>query len=206
MKTARVADLWLAGIESLLLFARIQMTYHVKIIIFRFFQSSKTGKSMDKVQETRSRYNSQEYPHHQSCPSKNDNHKIQILKLLLASFLVLYFELVIIRYLSTEIRIFAYMKNLPLIASFFGIGLGMVRRSPPKVLWRLFPFIAFLLFFQISFAPLLNLTHTPFPAKDYYVYGTKNISGMKDALDRKSTRLNSSHSQISYAVFCLKKN
>src|SRR2546427_8741407 len=27
----------------------------------------------------------------------------------------------------------------------------------------------------------------------------------QDALDRKSTRLNSSHSQISYAVFCLKK-
>src|SRR5256886_2906251 len=27
----------------------------------------------------------------------------------------------------------------------------------------------------------------------------------KDNLDRKSTRLNSSHSQISYAVFCLKK-
>src|SRR2546430_11494748 len=27
----------------------------------------------------------------------------------------------------------------------------------------------------------------------------------KNLLDRKSTRLNSSHSQISYAVFCLKK-
>src|SRR5688572_31002408 len=27
----------------------------------------------------------------------------------------------------------------------------------------------------------------------------------RDARDRKSTRLNSSHSQISYAVFCLKK-
>src|SRR2546430_6305576 len=27
----------------------------------------------------------------------------------------------------------------------------------------------------------------------------------RDATDRKSTRLNSSHSQISYAVFCLKK-
>src|SRR5206468_12469296 len=26
-----------------------------------------------------------------------------------------------------------------------------------------------------------------------------------DAIDRKSTRLNSSHDQISYAVFCLKK-
>src|SRR3989475_5551904 len=35
-----------------------------------------------------------------------------------------------------------------------------------------------------------------------------NLEGEGDALfggDRKSTRLNSSHSQISYAVFCLKK-
>src|SRR5688572_32444079 len=30
-------------------------------------------------------------------------------------------------------------------------------------------------------------------------------SPIKPAQDRKSTRLNSSHSQISYAVFCLKK-
>src|SRR2546430_9910706 len=29
--------------------------------------------------------------------------------------------------------------------------------------------------------------------------------GLPCAVDRKSTRLNSSHSQISYAVFCLKK-
>src|SRR2546430_12706406 len=29
--------------------------------------------------------------------------------------------------------------------------------------------------------------------------------GLRDERDRKSTRLNSSHSQISYAVFCLKK-
>src|SRR2546430_12402988 len=31
------------------------------------------------------------------------------------------------------------------------------------------------------------------------------IAGRAMWLDRKSTRLNSSHSQISYAVFCLKK-
>src|SRR5256886_8051829 len=30
-------------------------------------------------------------------------------------------------------------------------------------------------------------------------------SALRRAKDRKSTRLNSSHSQISYAVFCLKK-
>src|SRR2546427_12204231 len=34
-------------------------------------------------------------------------------------------------------------------------------------------------------------------------YGATHVSG--PMRDRKSTRLNSSHSQISYAVFCLKK-
>src|SRR2546427_7904009 len=33
----------------------------------------------------------------------------------------------------------------------------------------------------------------------------RSISAPKLEKDRKSTRLNSSHSQISYAVFCLKK-
>src|SRR2546430_12331916 len=33
----------------------------------------------------------------------------------------------------------------------------------------------------------------------------QHIAVTESRLDRKSTRLNSSHSQISYAVFCLKK-
>src|SRR5438270_4028135 len=33
----------------------------------------------------------------------------------------------------------------------------------------------------------------------------RRSTGLLDRRDRKSTRLNSSHSQISYAVFCLKK-
>src|SRR2546430_4115110 len=35
--------------------------------------------------------------------------------------------------------------------------------------------------------------------------GMPRASSGASTLDRKSTRLNSSHSQISYAVFCLKK-
>src|SRR5688572_32130909 len=35
--------------------------------------------------------------------------------------------------------------------------------------------------------------------------GLERAAGGEGATDRKSTRLNSSHSQISYAVFCLKK-
>src|SRR3712207_2225140 len=34
--------------------------------------------------------------------------------------------------------------------------------------------------------------------------GAAGIYGMQDNVDRKSTRLNSSHANISYAVFCLK--
>src|SRR5688572_31456724 len=36
-------------------------------------------------------------------------------------------------------------------------------------------------------------------------YRKTKCSEVAPGLDRKSTRLNSSHSQISYAVFCLKK-
>src|SRR2546430_5166859 len=37
------------------------------------------------------------------------------------------------------------------------------------------------------------------------ISGCKVGKGSAESEDRKSTRLNSSHSQISYAVFCLKK-
>src|SRR2546430_8178980 len=39
----------------------------------------------------------------------------------------------------------------------------------------------------------------------YCLLQADSVAPGADQLDRKSTRLNSSHSQISYAVFCLKK-
>src|SRR2546427_12996623 len=74
-------------------------------------------------------------------------------------------------------------------------------------------------------AILMNLAFgTPVNFKDVYVEGIASIAPLDIAYatefgytikllaiakmherDRKSTRLNSSHSQISYAVFCLKK-
>ena len=100
----------------------------------------------------------------------------KVLKLFLASFLALYFELVVIRYLSTEIRVFAYLQNVPLIASFLGIGLGMIWGHQGKRLKRAFPFVAAALFLLIGYAPQLDLTHLPFPGIDYMVWG-----GQKDA-------------------------
>src|SRR2546430_16278107 len=76
----------------------------------------------------------------------------------------------------------------------------MIRRPPRSTL---FPYttlfrsrrrasLAMLLFAAVVVLPALAHASPPDPS---WVAG----------LDRKSTRLNSSHSQISYAVFCLKK-
>src|SRR5258707_9103411 len=40
---------------------------------------------------------------------------------------------------------------------------------------------------------------------DVWLKRVKNLTSMPVCRDRKSTRLNSSHANISYAVFCLKK-
>jgi spermidine synthase len=45
-------------------------------------------------------------------------------KLALISFLSLFLEMLMIRWISSEIRVFAYLKNFVLIACFLGFGLG----------------------------------------------------------------------------------
>src|SRR5690349_23722851 len=46
------------------------------------------------------------------------------LNLVLVSVLSLFLELLMIRWVSSEIRIFAYFKNFVLVACFLGFGLG----------------------------------------------------------------------------------
>src|SRR5690349_13552339 len=69
-----------------------------------------------------------------------------------------------------------------------------------------------LLFVRSASAPCLERTCVPRPGLLVKIIGVENQgfpSGIEDTavgfLDRKSTRLNSSHVEISYAVFCLKK-
>src|SRR2546430_10499865 len=69
----------------------------------------------------------------------------------------------------------------------------MIRRPPRSTL---FPYTTL---FRSLIDSGLPADYTPPP-------GTPPRENEKNVLeDRKSTRLNSSHSQISYAVFCLKK-
>ncbi len=94
-----------------------------------------------------------------SDESRNDSLRGSV-KLFLASIAALYFELLTIRYLSTEVRVFANLKNLPLIASFLGIGLGMIHGKPGKKLAAAFPFAGLLFFSVIRYAAYLHLPAT----------------------------------------------
>jgi hypothetical protein len=62
-------------------------------------------------------------------------------------------------------------KNLSLVASFFGIGLGMILGRSPKTMKRFFGLFAGLLFTLITFAPILRLTHLPVPGHQYEMFG-----------------------------------
>lgn len=71
---------------------------------------------------------------HLICMKNLFSEKILPRQLIIISFLVLFLELLIIRVVSTEIRIFAYMGNLLLLTIFISSGLGMfIQRKLP--LW-----------------------------------------------------------------------
>src|SRR2546430_13359058 len=72
----------------------------------------------------------------------------------------------------------------------------MIRRPPRSTL---FPYTTL---FRSSLMWLSNKARTQ---GERFAHSPRNRQDIFPALDRKSTRLNSSHSQISYAVFCLKK-
>ncbi len=54
----------------------------------------------------------------------SDNGGASYWQLLVVSFLSLFLELLLIRWVSSEVRIFAYFKNFVLVACFLGFGLG----------------------------------------------------------------------------------
>src|SRR5688572_31678425 len=80
----------------------------------------------------------------------------------------------------------------------------MIRRPPRSTL---FPYTT--LFRSCEANDALIYRETEGFAQRVAQFGTIPVSmdrlPISRGLDRKSTRLNSSHSQISYAVFCLKK-
>src|SRR6266536_6447415 len=74
----------------------------------------------------------------------------------LISILGLFLETLFIRWIGTEIRIFAYLQNTILVACFLGLGLGMFTSSKSIEIKRcLIPLTAFLLLMAIPAARLV---------------------------------------------------
>src|SRR2546429_6016807 len=78
----------------------------------------------------------------------------------------------------------------------------MIRRPPSSTL---FPYTTLFRSHMRPETTLDALAKLPPAFKKDGTVTAGNASGIVDGGDRKSTRLNSSHGYISYAVFCLKK-
>ncbi|HSG49441.1 MAG TPA: hypothetical protein VLA43_16595, partial [Longimicrobiales bacterium] len=57
------------------------------------------------------------------------------LELVAASFVVLFQELVLIRWLPVEVRLVGYFPNLILLSAFLGLGVGALRAKERSLLW-----------------------------------------------------------------------
>src|SRR5688572_33035110 len=82
----------------------------------------------------------------------------------------------------------------------------MIRRPPRSTL---FPYTTLFRSIDIPTSPWRNAEQLRDPSGERPscppARSIAHVQTPRDDADRKSTRLNSSHSQISYAVFCLKK-
>ena len=93
--------------------------------------------------------------------------------LFLISAVALFLELAVIRWLSTEIRIFAYFKNLPLMAAFLGFGIGFWLSDKADRLFPWFPRLILLLVVLTAGASGLGITHVIFvDPRQYFILGT----------------------------------
>jgi SAM-dependent methyltransferase len=100
------------------------------------------------------------------------NIKRQDWELFLLSMIALFLELAVIRWLSSEIRIFAYFKNLPLMGAFVGFGVGFLLYERAGKLLDWFPRLLFALVVIIAGAKGFGLTHIVFvDPREFFLLG-----------------------------------
>jgi SAM-dependent methyltransferase len=91
-----------------------------------------------------------------------------VLQLALISFAGLYLEMIIIRWLASDIRTFAYFKNVPLLAAFLGLGLGCIRsRQRP---FGLVPALCLVFAAVVAFAEPLGIVHVRIPQQNDFKF------------------------------------
>jgi hypothetical protein len=94
----------------------------------------------------------------------------------LSTFGILALELALIRWTSGQIRVFAYFKNLVLISSFLGMGLGVaLGRKYRRLIHYTLPAL-FLLSIPLAFSQSLHLMHLPFPDQTFHLWRLEYLS------------------------------
>lgn len=84
------------------------------------------------------------------------------------SFIILFLELLLIRLIGTEVRIFAYLSNLVLLATFIGAGMGMfIKKKLPLIMT---PIFLFLLVFCIILGVFSNITNLISPLSESFIW------------------------------------
>lgn len=101
------------------------------------------------------------------------------IELLLLSILALFCELVVIRWLSTEIRIFAYFKNVPLLAAFLGLGFGFIWTDRKRDYYQWSAVGLLFLSGVLAVAFKLRLTYLTFVAPDQFLLWGLQAHGEK---------------------------
>jgi SAM-dependent methyltransferase len=96
------------------------------------------------------------------------NKKSAAIELFLLSMVSLYFELLIIRWMSADIRAFAVFRTLPLITCFIGLGVGFAFRS--QQLYRLTPFAILQFVVTMVLLEWFGIGLLPFPTTNVYYW------------------------------------
>lgn len=104
-------------------------------------------------------------------------------ELALISFVIVYLELVVIRWLGTEVRIFSYFKNIPLLAAFLGMGAGCILAGRKRDYFRWTPLLLLFEAAVISLAHWGGYTHITFVNPlDHYFLGSFDFTNPAGAV------------------------
>ncbi len=94
----------------------------------------------------------------------------------LTTFAILVLELALIRWTSSQVRVFAYFNNLVLIGAFLGMGLGVaLGRRHPGLLHLALP-VLLVVALPFAFSERLGLVHLPFPDNSVVLWGGATLA------------------------------
>lgn len=97
---------------------------------------------------------------------ETNSKKSVYIELFLLSFASLFFELLVIRWMSADIRAFTVLKSFPLAACYIGVGLGFAQTSDKS--FKYAPFFLFLTCLIIKLISFTDIACAPFPSPRVY--------------------------------------